>query len=300
MSETPEPTPGRTMQIAKAVAEDEDDDSIIKPRELIDIKYPKGVSPTLTARRTLALMMAAAAGDAWKPGTHRIRKGEIRKANENRERISDILAEVLQIRMLVPTTSSRNRPAIAHKGLFDHLIEETEDANSAYIEFAFNAEARELFCASNVWGQLNRATLLSFASKYTVTLYEIGCLYTNRARPVLRVSVGELRERLGIETKRYPDFAQLKRRVLEPAKKEIDQLAHFTLTYKPIKNGRKVEEIEISFWLKSAEGAAEAQREVDRPKVGRRARRTGDVEQVVEPRQEPLRLDSNDNMPDWS
>jgi hypothetical protein len=290
--------PGQTMQIARRLAEDGDDDSIIKPRELIEITYPKGQSPSLTARRTLALLLAAAAGNAWRAGTHRIRKSDLRRAHKGNERIRDLLDEVDGIRMRCPTVSSRGRPAIERKGLFEKLVEETEDSGSAHIEFAFNKEARELFGASNVWGQLNRAAILSFQSKYTVSLYEIGCLYSGRAEPTLHVAVRELRERLGVATGQYPDWAQFERRVLKPAKSEIDQLAHFTMHYQPIRKGRRTVEVRINFWRKDPADAAAAQREVDRPRVGRRARREDQVDHVVE--QRPLNFGTNDEMPSWS
>lgn len=290
--------PGQTMQIARRLAEDGDDESIIKPRELIEITYPKGQSPSLTARRTLALLLAAAAGNAWRSGTHRIRKSDLRRAHKGNERIRDLLDEVDGIRMRCPTVSSRGRPAIERKGLFERLVEETEESDSAHIEFAFNKEARELFGASNVWGQLNRAALLSFQSKYTVTLYELGCLYSGRAEPKLHVSVQDLRDRLGVEKGKYPDWAQFERRVLKPAKKEIDQLAHFTMHYQPIRKGRRTVEVQVNFWRKDPEDAAAAQREVDRPRVGRSARREGQVDQVVE--QRPLDFGPRDEMPGWS
>src|SRR3546814_6100232 len=61
-----------------------------------------------------------------------------------------------------------------------------------------------------------------------------------------------LRAALGIDPEKYADFAQLRRKVLQVAKAEIDQLAHFTVEWDEIRRGRAVIELAFRFAPKDA------------------------------------------------
>ena len=52
-----------------------------------------------------------------------------------------------------------------------------------------------------------------------------------------------IRAAFGIAPELYKDFAQLRRKVLEKAKAEIDHLAHFTVDWREIRRGRTIVEI---------------------------------------------------------
>ena len=261
-------------------------DHFIKPGELVDVKFGRGQSPSLVARRTLDLFIREAEGDAWKDTTHRIPKKCVRQAHKGNERLSDTLDEVASILLECETISSRGRAAISRSGLFEDLIEETEDSDGSWIEYRFNAHARRLFGTSNHYSKMSSAALFSFESKYAVTLYELGCLYFKRRTKELELTVLELRERLGIEKGRYKDYAQLKRRVLKQAKHEIDHLADFTFNWQEIKQGRRVIRVRLQFWKKEPEDIASATDEFKRHKIGRKARRNKTAEKIIENQKE--------------
>jgi hypothetical protein len=269
------------MKAAHEAARAHDGREIVKAGELVDITFQKGQSPSLAARRTLTVMIGAAAGDAWKDTIHRITKAELRGGHESNDRIPGWLDEVAAIRFKMPTISSRGRAAIERAGLFSQLTEETDDGDSAWVEFQFSPAARRLFGESSKFAAMNRAALFAFESKYTVTLYELGCLLVGRKNNSWHGTIPEMRAKLGIEPDKYRDWTDLRRKTLEPAKAELDHLSHFTMTSKEKRQGRKVTEIELSFWAKEHEEINAAADEVERPRVGRRARRTGTVERVT-------------------
>jgi len=275
------PNVERTMKAAFS-AKVEGQGQLIKPRELVGNKFGRGQSPSLVALRTLNLMIGEAAGDAWKDTTHRITKKVIRQAHKGNERLSDTLDEVVSILLVCETISSRGRGAISRSGLFEDLIEETEDSNGAWIEYRFNSHARRLFGASKHFAKMNRAALLAFESKYAVMLYELGCLFYNRKKKEIELTVPDLRERLGIEPGRYRDYAQLKRRILKQAKHEIDHLADFTFNWQEIKQGRRVIRVRLQFWKKESEDIASAADEFKCHKIGRKARRDKTAEKFTE------------------
>src|SRR3546814_7413456 len=93
-----------------------------------------------------------------------------------------------------------------------------------------------------------------------------------------------LRAALGISPDVYKDFAQLRRKVLEKAKAEIDQLAHFRVEWREIRQGRTVTEIEFRFEPKDAPAQIATVDEIERHSTGRKARREGAVEAVAEDR----------------
>jgi hypothetical protein len=270
---------GRTMRAAHKAAQSGVGE-IVKAGELIQAHFPKGVAPSLTARRVLALMMGAAAGDGWRKQTHRITKAEIRQAHKGNERISQILDEVAGIRLTMDGISSRGRPARV-RGALVHIVEETDDSDSAWVEFDFYDDVRSLLGASDVYATMNRAALLAFRSKYTVTLYELGCLLAGRRDPTQRFTVEELRQKLGVEDRKYRDWTDFRRKVLVQAAREIDQLAHFRMSLLEHRRGRKVEAVTLGFWRKDEAGMIEAARELERHRSGRRARRDRTVDQVV-------------------
>ncbi|WP_408887239.1 hypothetical protein [Komagataeibacter oboediens] len=82
--------PKRAMRVARAL-QHKGADEFAKPGHLVEIRFVRGQSLSLTASRLLALMILVAGGDAWKPVVHRMRKADIRRGHKGNERISDML-----------------------------------------------------------------------------------------------------------------------------------------------------------------------------------------------------------------
>jgi len=269
---------GRTMKAAHNAARDFEGEEIVKAGELIVASFAKGSSPSLAARKNLALLIGKAAGDAWRPGSHIITKRELRGSHESNDRLPAILDELMGVKFKLETISERGRHAVLTAALIAWNIEETDDDDAAIVEWEFTEPCRRVLQGSDYYARMNRAAVLAFDSKYALTLYELGALLSGRREPRWHGTVKELREKLGVEEGAYPNFADLRRRVLDAAKSEIDQIAHFTLSWIEKRQGRKVIEIELFFWLKDANGVNAAAAELDRPKVGRKARRASTVE----------------------
>src|SRR3546814_16608836 len=71
MSGAADDKPGRTMEVAR-IEKERGSDTIVQPRALVEVRYARGVSLTLSARKILALMMHQAAGAAWRAPEHQI------------------------------------------------------------------------------------------------------------------------------------------------------------------------------------------------------------------------------------
>jgi hypothetical protein len=209
---------------------------------------------SLTGARLLALMILTAGGDAWEPVAHRMRKADIRRGHKGNERISDMLEELHRTLFATDDLSWRGRKATKRFSLIQSSREEVEEdgVEAGWIEWEFTPDARRLIRESETYAVLNRQAILGFRSSYALRLYEMGALRLHRRQSVWRGDMTAVRAAFGIAPELYKDFAQLRRKVLDKAKAEIDRLAHFTVEWREIRRGRAIVEIEFTFHPKSA------------------------------------------------
>lgn len=277
-----EALPGRSMRVAAALRL-KGGDEFAKPGSIIEVKFVKGESLSLTASRLLALMILTAGGDAWEDRPHRMRKADIRRGHKGNERITEMLQELHRTLFAVDDRSWRGKKATTLFSLISRSKEETEEdgGQAGWIEWEFTADARKLIQASETYAVLNRQAVLGFRSNYALRLYELGALRLHRRQATWKGDMAALRAALGIPPDVYTDFAQLRRKVLEKAKAEIDQLAHFRVDWREIRQGRTVAEIEFRFEPKGAPEVIETIGELDRHSTGRKQRRDGTIETVT-------------------
>src|SRR3546814_12982764 len=70
-------------------------------------RFGAGTSPSLAARKTLALLIAKAASEAWRPGSHVIAKRELRGTHNANDRIQDTLDELMDVKFQIDRKSTR-------------------------------------------------------------------------------------------------------------------------------------------------------------------------------------------------
>jgi plasmid replication initiation protein len=79
--------------------------------------------------------------------------------------------------------------------------------------------------------------ILKLKSKYSIRLYEI--LKSSEFKKVLEIEIDELRDMLMCDKKSYDIFQNFKTRVLEPAKKELNEFTDIKFEYESFGDGRK-------------------------------------------------------------
>ena len=272
---------GRAMRVARILT-GKGGDEFAKPGKLVEVRFVKGQSLSLTASRLLALMILTAGGDAWQAIPHRMRKADIRRGHKGNERISDMLEELHRTLFSEDDRSWRGKKATRRFALIQMSREEVDEAGqeAGWIEWEFTPDARRLIQESESYAVLNRQAVLGFRSSYALRLYEMGALRIHRRQPVWKGDMSALRAALGISPEVYKDFAQLRRKVLQVAKAEIDQLAHFRVEWREIRQGRTVTELEFRFLPKDAPAQIATVDELSRHSAGRTARRNNRVEHV--------------------
>ena len=86
--------------------------------------------------------------------------------------------------------------------------------------------------------------ILFLKSKYSIRVYELLKQYENLKHR--RFELSELRELLFVKPTIYPVFSSFKKRVLEPAEKDINKNTDISISYSTVKTGRKVTGIMFS------------------------------------------------------
>jgi len=93
------------MRVAHALKA-RDGEDFAKPGNLVEVRFVRGQSLSLTAARLLALMILTAGGDGWQPMAHKMRKSEIRRGHPRATNASPTCSRNCTERCLRSTTLS--------------------------------------------------------------------------------------------------------------------------------------------------------------------------------------------------
>lgn len=273
---------GLTLRVAEAITK-RNLDYVSKPGELVESEFETG-SLSAAARKAFALMLRKAGVDAADDRIFTITKKELRRSHKGNERIQGVMDELIRVIVRIKTTSSKGRPATLSQSLLSHCVEEVAEDGLSVVEFQLSDALRTVLRGSDYYARVNLGVTLSLQSRYALTLYDLGCLVINRQNRTVRMSIEDLRRRLGVPAGSFKNYAEFRRDVLNKSKAEIDQLADFTVDWIEIRGagrGNPVKEVVLNFAPKVDEEQEAAARELERPRVGRRARRDGTVEGIV-------------------
>ncbi len=264
-------------------------EGVVKAGELVEATYPEGATLSAAARKVLVLLLAKAAGDAWQDQEHQITKGELRGTHQSNDRLVRVLDELQRVLLRIQVKSSRGHDAVLVAPIIAQRIEELDDEARSVVFWRFSEPMRRVMQASDHYAEMQRQTVLAFESRYSVTLYEYGCLLYRRKHPVWQGSMAELRELLGVPAGTYRDWTDLSRKTLDMAKSEIDHIAPFTLTWRESRRGRAVVAVELRFAPKDPAAVAAAKKELNGARMGRKVRR--DEQAKVQAAPTPQHLD---------
>jgi hypothetical protein len=258
-------------------------DGLVEARELVEAIVVKGEGLSLNAHKVLLLMIRAAGGDAWQDRWHSIAKAELTGTHRGHDRLRRILRELRAVEVRVRRMSERGVASDWEAALVSETDTELSDDARAIVKWRFSGPMRELLRTSEIYAELRLDVVVPLESVYSLRLYELGCLHLKRQHPVWRGTKEELRAVLRVPAGAYRDWTDLRRKTLETAKAELDHIAPFILNWQIMsRRGRSVDEVEIMFIAKDAQARAEAEAELQRSRVGRKARRNDQVDHVVD------------------
>ncbi len=266
-------------------------DQAYKPSELIQITGHENL--TLNARRSITLLWH----NAHLQGIEEGRDYEIEiddlKTNDHKgyemvvEAVKDLMRTLVTIQM--PGGKTRRVQFLGGNDMDD------PDRPAGVLTYSFDKRLIEILKDSAIWGKIAIPVLMAFTSKYAISLYENIAQRANlRQKTFETFTLEEVRGLLGVEQGKYRRFGELNKHVIKPAVAEVNALAAFNVDVLPIKKGKRVVELKIAWHAKDTDQMQAAWQEINRSKVGRKARMAGQVETVHEPMPSVNRLVRND------
>lgn len=164
--------------------------------------------------------------------------------------------------------------------LLSDVEREDEDQTQAELRFEFSPAMRRAIANSTHWAVISRRAVMAFESRYALRLYTLLGLRAGLRKVSEEFSIEDLRELLGVPEGKLARWQDLKKWAIEPAVEEVSHLSGLKVMYMPIRRGRRIVGINLTWGVKDETGRVEALKELERPRVGRKARRSGSVETV--------------------
>lgn len=275
------PLPTKTLSV---IAANQNPQTAIVAGELVDIHFPQGHSLSLLASKLLAVLIHHAGLAVVEDQEHRIRLSEINWAHASIEDLGSTIRElqqtIVEITVVDPRTGMRRRKS----GQFLTDVERDLDAPSGELCFRFSNTVRFVVKYSSHWASISLRAVLAMEGKYSVPLYQLLSLYVERRQVSETFDLHDLRSRLGVgkdKLQRWPDFRV---RALEPAVAEICHLTPFIVTWEEVKRGRSVSAVKFCWAKKDLKALTATDRELSKPRTGRKVRREKTVEQIQDER----------------
>ena len=250
------------------------DGEMLKPAELIDIDGAARLS--LHDRRLYNQLIAHAFGpDMGMEGQGwTIQLSELRGSHKSNEHVAQSILALMKTVVTVRMTDGRTRRVQLLGG------NDMGDADRQHgtLTYSFDPKLVPLLRESSVFGKLELAVIHAFSTKYALALYEA---LARRVRLNGRISeeftVEEFREILGVPPGKLGTFSNFKLRAITPAVEEINAITSFGCRVHPIRTGRSVSHVRLSWYLKDIEGQKAAYAVLQESRAGRRAARGGDA-----------------------
>jgi hypothetical protein len=253
---------------------------MVKPAELIEVKGAAKL--TLADRRLFNVLLRHAFGpDLASEGRRfEIAVADLRETHESNDRlvqsIESLMTTVVTIQRL---DGSTDRVQLLG---WNNLSDPKRPRGN--LKYSIPPELALMLKDSTVFAKLEMEVLRAFTSKYALALYEAVARRV-RLKYVFteRFSMDDFRELLGVEADKLTTYGNLNQYAIKPALMEVNALSEFTVTLVPTKTGRRVTGVLIGWGAKDIEGRKAAYAELQRPRVGRKARINGTVEEMLSP-----------------
>ena len=266
-------------------------DELVAAGELLDMRFRDGGKAlSLRAGKILHLLLKSAGAKICDDIEHRVEVAALRDAGiwhfttgEVIEVIRELVGTVVELRV----RTAAGREEVWVDPLLHGVRRPTEagmDEPGGAIVFRLSATLRRMLQQSNHWALLSRRVLLSFESRYALRLYEVISLRVGLDHKTNEIfPLDDLRLRLGVPAKQFPRWQDLRRYVVERAVSEVNQLSGLLIGYEPIRAGKGVAAVRLTWGVRDATGRAAVARELEASRIGRKARRNGTVETIELP-----------------
>jgi len=219
----------------------------------------EGVELTGLDRRLFNYLLAVAYPDLSEKQIFEVRYAQVSEwlgSHESPDRVRASLKRLSKVHVTLNYLGAMGEEREQFGGI---LYADTAKDGSGIIRFEFPRLARPWLASPAVFARLRLAVVGQFRGKYTTTLYELMELYANRQFPVWEVSLADFRSLLGIPSDKLDDFRAFRRRALEPAIEEVNELSDLRVEWEPVKEGKSVGRLRFTVEKKPDRLAFEAE-----------------------------------------
>lgn len=280
--------PGKTTTTLDALRIHRGDpDAIIAAGAIADLRFRSGAALSLRAGKLLLLLVQEAGVAVADDMLHKVPLSVLNETfHLSRDELTDAIYELHGATVSVRLTNAAgSRPYTQSGPLLADVQREDDDLDAAEIRFQFSPALRRVIADSDHWAAISRRAVLAFESRYSLKLYVFLARRANMRTTGEDIDLDDLRDLLGVPAGKLTRWADFRRFALAPAISEVDHLAGFHASYTPIKRGRRITGVRLTWGRKDQDALIATSRELDRPRVGRTARRQGHVETIAQERQ---------------
>jgi hypothetical protein len=256
-------------------------DEALKPAELIQVTGHHEL--TLNARRAITILWHSAHSQGIAEGKdYSIEIDQLKPdGHKGYEMVEEAIEALMRTLLTVKLPDGKTR-RVQFLGGNDL---DAPERPAGTLTYSFDKRLIEILKDSAVWGKIAIPVLMAFTTKYAVSLYENIAQLCNLSHKTSEVyTLEEFRNLLGVPPGKYKSFGELNKHVVKPAVAEVNALASFGITILPVKQGKKVKEVRVGWWRKDADSLSASWEELQRTKLGRRARVAGLTEHVIDPK----------------
>lgn len=260
-----------------------------KTKTVLPAEVARGVyvenAPSAESLKLMHLLIGTAGGRMADDVRHELRLADVKAIKGMRNHSRGTLRQLfIELKQAVLIFDDKETQCEVIGGFMDEIRIDHQDktTENLMITWYFGRTFRAMADQSCHWAIMDRQTVFALSSKYSIMLFQHISSLTNLNYVTSKTfTVSELRAVLGVADGKLVAWNDVNKRALKPAIAEINQTSRLTLTATPRKIGRTVASVEIAWENKPLEGKQDARRELDRSKVGRKARRDGTAETPV-------------------
>lgn len=299
------------MKMTKILADRADrPDDLVAAGEVVNMRFQRGKRAlSLRAGKMVHLLVKAAGQNVAAEKAHRLRLSDFQETvHLSHSQIVDVIRE-LQTTLVEITGHIRadleedeDAPWVNAKETWEDTPEELiplirrtvygpllehvdhRESRKNTVIFRFSRVMRSVLDNSEHWAIIDRRATMAFESRYGLRMFELISLRANLDHKTSELfNLDDLRGHLGVPEDKLVLWGHFRTRALDPAIAEVNHLASFKVAYQPVKHGRSVTGVKISWKPKEPDGLKASKRELDSHSAGRKARREGTVETVTTP-----------------
>lgn len=256
-----------------------------KPAELIEITGTSGLEAQDRALMNALYKHAHDSGDLAKPDAvwslplAILNPGTHKDLDRVRASLSRLLGVQIAVTYFDPV---RGEKMVLQTVLFEHFITTEKGAACALVEYTIPAKLRGILARSDRWGRIKAEVVHAMSSKYAIALYELLRLRVNMDNCLETFTYDRFRDLLGVPKGAYEAGKDFKIRVIDPAVLEINGLSEMgcQIELGRLHSRAPIGKVIVAWWRKNNNAQKSAIQELNRSKLGRKARLRGDVETV--------------------